>query len=229
MFSTTSPLLAVAAVLALAAKAVDALAITSPSVTTIWDVTGTNPNYVLWQTYPLTYPPPATQFFDIWIRNAVGAMYTPPLNTTLATGVDSSTLTYFQVTDVAKFIPGPGYQLFFADPTNPDIVYCDSDVFSIGTPDVGAAPITPSSSATDGLPSSTPSSGVGGVTQTTSTTTALVSATGSTSAGELVAATVPGGPAEQGFNLLNGAVSSVAATLGSVVAAVGVGIAVLAV
>ncbi|GAA5822007.1 hypothetical protein JCM11251_004822 [Rhodosporidiobolus azoricus] len=224
MFSTNSPMLALVAVLCMAVKGVNALAITSPSVTTIWDIAGTNPNYVLWQLYPLTYPAPATQYFDVWIRNAVGGMYNPPLNTTLATGVDSTALTYLQISDVAKFVPGPGYQLFFADPTNPDTVYCDSDVFSIGTPDVGAAPVTPSSGASDGLPS--------GVTQITSTTTQLVSVsatgTGTTDAG-IAAATVPGGPAEQGLNLLDGAAGSLAVSLMTVAAAVGAGMALLAI
>ncbi|BGP15030.1 hypothetical protein JCM10213v2_002985 [Rhodosporidiobolus nylandii] len=217
MLCASATLLRTGALLFLLASAVEALAITSPSVTTIWDVTGTNPNYVFWQLYPLTNPAPATQYFDVYMRNAVEAMYNPPLNIKLASSVDSISLTYLQVEDVQKFVAGPGYQLFFADPADPANVYCDSDVFSIGTPNVGEAPLTPSSSS-ESLPSTSASSS-SSTSASSSVTSSLVPSSITTTAtdelvptrtkgssdGTLVAATVPGGPAEQGFNLLSGA------------------------
>ncbi|GAA6029869.1 hypothetical protein JCM8097_001086 [Rhodosporidiobolus ruineniae] len=217
---------AVAAVLAWAIVAVDGLAVTAPVQTTVWDNTGATPSYVMWQLYPPTNPAPLTSYFDIWIRNAVGAMYQPPLNTTLATMVDSATATYFQVTDVQRFLPGPGYQLFLADPTNPDTVYAQSDVFSIGTPLVDAS-ASPSSFSS----ASTTSTSSGFVTATaTATTTQLVNGSpASTTKGELVAATVPGGPAEQGFGLLDGAAAGLSMSLAGVAGAMGVAAALLAV
>ncbi|GAA5854569.1 hypothetical protein JCM8547_004889 [Rhodosporidiobolus lusitaniae] len=228
MFSTSRTLLAGTALLAWAATAVDALAITTPSVATIWDTTGTNPNYVIWQLYPLTNPAPSTPYFDIYIRNGVAAMYDPPLNTTLATAVDSTTMTYYQVLDVQKFSPGPGYQLFLSDPTNPDTVYADSDVFSIGTPDVGAAPITPSASS-ESLPSLSSSSASTAVTETTATTTAVVLTTASTTNdGRIPAATVPGGPAEQGYGLITDGAAGLKASVMGAVVAVGAAVVMLA-
>ncbi|GAA6005020.1 hypothetical protein JCM10207_008481 [Rhodosporidiobolus poonsookiae] len=206
---------------ALAATAVNALVITAPTVTTIWDTTGANPNYILWQLYPLTFPTPATPFVNVWIRNAVGAMYLPPLNMTIAENVDTSTATFLQVTDAEKFATGPGYQLFFADPTNPDNVYCQSDVFSIGTPDVGSSPVSPPASSD--FASSTSSAASTATATDSSTTTQVVTTTASASStdGQIVAATVPGGPAEQGFNLVPNGASGLASTAAGVITAAG--------
>ncbi|GAA5971875.1 hypothetical protein JCM11641_001551 [Rhodosporidiobolus odoratus] len=227
MLTVSSYTSRVAAILALAAASVSAIAITSPSVATIWDSTGANPDYVLWQLYPPTNPPPATQYFDIYIRNAVGAMYDPPLNIPLAINVDSLGSTFFGVKDMQRFKPGPGYQLFFSDPTNPDIVYCDSDVFCIGTPIASATPVTPPSSSLDISTSSEPASPSSSAassplssastshsrelsvsastTTTTTTTTELSTTTKEQPEGTLVAATVPGGPDQQGFDVISGA------------------------
>jgi hypothetical protein len=111
-------------------------------------------------------------------------------------------------------------QLFFSDPTSPDIVYADSEVFAIGTPDVGAAPLTPLLSSS--LASSTASSDPSAVTSVTTTTTALVKVTASpTSAGQIVAATVPGGPAEQGFNLIKSGAGALSINVAGVMGVVG--------
>lgn len=243
--------------------------------------TGSQPNAITWSLTPETYPPPATPFFDIWIRNGVGSMYTPSLNVRsltplpivlsleetgwltllpgqlrLAAGVDALASNSFEVTDAQKFIPGIGCQslrvvslreelrsnplhpcadqLFFADPANPETVYCDSDIFAIGTDGGGdAGAMSPSSttdapeaSATSATPSSadcaTSTTGAAGSPSDSATSTAIStapsdfaspslssspfspSASPSRSQGKsrITAAPAPGGPDEQGFNLL---------------------------
>ncbi|GAA5892372.1 hypothetical protein JCM5296_003581 [Sporobolomyces johnsonii] len=175
-------------------------------------------NDITWSLLPLTNPAPATQYFDIYIRNGIGSMYTPSLNLSIATNVDATTKLSFAVTDAMKFIPGPGYQLFFSDPTNAATVYCDSDVFSIGsmtvrgtdsaatstrlssTVAVSEASSTPStfSSSTSTLLSSATSPSLSTTTSSSSSSSAT-----STTRSRIAAATAIGGPADQGLNLVH--------------------------
>ncbi|GAA6009056.1 uncharacterized protein JCM10292_002467 [Rhodotorula paludigena] len=205
------------AALAVVAGAVEAIVITSPSATTVWSTSGDPPAVIEWSLIPETYPPPATPFFDVYIRNGVGGMYTPALNLLLASNIDATKGTSLTVTDIQKFIQGPGYQLFFSDPANPGTIYCDSDPFAIGSFDVGGSP--PASSEPSSSSSSTTSDSASATTATSAsassssssfsvrTTTSAPSATSATSSptsrgNGITRAPVPGGPDQQGFNLV---------------------------
>ncbi|ORY91610.1 hypothetical protein BCR35DRAFT_298846 [Leucosporidium creatinivorum] len=223
-----------------------ALVVTLPTSLSDWDTTGTTPIYIQWALYPLTFPAPASQFFDIYIRNGVGGMYEPFLNQSLALSVDASTSTYYEVpaSEAVKFVVGTGYQLFFSDPNDASVVYCDSEVFSIGVnppPATNSSSSASSASSTDTLASSTDSSSSTDSTSTlpttsssstdslassteltTSPTASPSSSTSSTSSDKnrIVAATVPGGTAQQGQNLLFSAGSRVSLGGASIAAAV---------
>ncbi|GAA5880061.1 hypothetical protein JCM1840_007143 [Sporobolomyces johnsonii] len=234
------------ALLVMGARLAHAIAITTPTVVDIWrqvqlltsrgrrpadheamnySQSATATNDITWSLLPLTTPAPATQYFDIYIRNGIGSMYTPSLNLSIATNVDATTKLSFAVTDAMKFIPGPGYQLFFSDPTNAATVYCDSDVFSIGsmtvrgtiassatstalssTVSVPEASSTPSISSTYTLVSSTTSPSLN--TTTSSSSNSSVTAI-STTRSRIAAATAIGGPADQGFNLVHKSAAAV--------------------
>ncbi|BGP07095.1 hypothetical protein JCM10049v2_002925 [Rhodotorula toruloides] len=235
MFSCTLATAAVFFVATLGGSLVEAIVITSPTVLTVWDQTGSDRNLITWSLKPETYPPPATPFFDIYIRNGVGSMYTPSLNLRLAASVNALTTTFLEVADAQKFIPGIGYQLFFSDPANPETVYCDSEIFAIGTAGGGnAGPMSPSStteapdaeatstttssdeaetssataeegfSSTDSLSSiSTSSDSSSPVTSAPSSASSPTSSPSRSRAKSgITAAPVPGGPDEQGFNLV---------------------------
>ncbi|BGP23788.1 isocitrate lyase [Rhodotorula toruloides] len=233
MFSYPRATVAVLLAAALSGSLVEAIVITSPTVLTVWDQTGSQPNLITWSLTPETYPPPATPFFDVYIRNGVGSMYTPSLNLRLAESVNALTTTFLEVADAQKFIPGIGYQLFFSDPANPDVVYCDSDIFAIGTtgggnagamspsstttaPDADATSTTTSSTdtgtssaATDAGTSSTDSASPSSTSSSpltsapsSSSTSSPISVSRSRAKSGITAAPVPGGPDEQGFNLV---------------------------
>ncbi|GJN89823.1 hypothetical protein Rhopal_002812-T1 [Rhodotorula paludigena] len=211
------------AALAVVAGAVEAIVITSPSATTVWSTSVDPPAVIEWSLIPETYPPPATPvsfddtFFDVYIRNGVGGMYSPALNLLLASNIDATKGTSLTVTDIQKFIQGPGYQLFFSDPANPNTIYCDSDVFTIGSIDAGGSPPASSepasssssttsdsaSSTTASSASSSSSSSFSSVRTTTSAPSATSATSSPTSRGNgITRAPVPGGPDQQGFNLV---------------------------
>ncbi|BGP47127.1 hypothetical protein JCM10450v2_002979 [Rhodotorula kratochvilovae] len=237
-----------AAVLAVLAGTVEAIVITQPSAVSVWIQTDESTARIEWSLLPETWPPPATQFFDIYIRNGVGEMYNPSLNLLLASGVDSTATTFLNVADTEKFIPGPGYQLFFSDPANPATIYCDSDPFAIGSFIVNGDPAPPSSSSSSTAEASSSSSSAessssscdSSLSSSSSTSTdsgmstsftsasspsssSSPSPTSSAASGGITAAPVPGGPDQQGFNLIpNGGarLPSAAAWAGAVLAAV---------
>ncbi|BGP39022.1 hypothetical protein JCM10449v2_002960 [Rhodotorula kratochvilovae] len=256
-----------AAVLAVLAGTVEAIVITQPSAVSVWIQTDESTARIEWSLLPETWPPPATQFFDIYIRNGVGEMYNPSLNVRaplyslprtwltsfraqllLASGVDSTATTFLNVADTEKFIPGPGYQLFFSDPANPATIYCDSDPFAIGSFIVNGDPAPPSSSSSSTAEASSSSSSAessssscdSSLSSSSSTSTdsgmstsftsasspsssSSPSPTSSAASGGITAAPVPGGPDQQGFNLVpNGGarLPSAAAWAGAVLAAV---------
>ncbi|GAA5927704.1 hypothetical protein JCM3775_006059 [Rhodotorula graminis] len=248
---------ATAAALVVLAGVAQAIVVSSPTATSVWSQSADGDARIEWSLLPATSPPPATQYFDIYLRNGVGAMYTPSLNLLLATKVDSLASTYLDVAATDKFVPGPGYQLFFSDPANPATVYCDSDVFAIGSYEInGPSPTSSSSSDVDSStqaeasasstetraaaaptsteettvePSSTEtlsyepastdststSSGmITSVTSSSSPSPAPVSSSSSSApAGGITAAPAPGGPNEQGFNLVPSGASGVRAGL----------------
>jgi len=162
-----------------------------PNADTVWVQQG-GTNTIAWTLFPLTNPAPATQFFDVYLRNGVGTMYSPPLNESIATMVDSTAGTSIVFDGASTLKVGPGYQLFFSDPTDAGTVYCDTPTtFSI------AAGTATESSSTDGS----------GVDYTTTTSTTTVQPTpSSTGKGSSNAATTslapvqaPGGLAAQGL------------------------------
>ncbi|SCV71047.1 BQ2448_3809 [Microbotryum intermedium] len=122
---------------------VQALDVTYPTSPVVFDQSGAIENRIVWSLDPLTTPPPATNFFDIWMRNGIGEIYPDPLNVSIATNLDmmSSNMTYIWP-DAAKYIPGPGYQLFFAAPGNAGLIYCESQVFAIGSTTYNASHTT---------------------------------------------------------------------------------------
>ncbi|GAA5841202.1 hypothetical protein JCM9279_000577 [Rhodotorula babjevae] len=240
---------AAAVALAFLAGAAQAIVVSSPTATSVWSQSADGDARIEWSLLPATFPPPATQYFDIYMRNGVGAMYTPSLNLLLATKVDSLASTYLDVAATDKFVPGPGYQLFFSDPANPATVYCDSDVFAIGSYEINGPPPTSTSSSTDetstqaeasasstessvaAAPSSTeettaelsstdvsPSEPAPSNTDSSSTSSGMItsvtpssspspvpdslSSSSSAPQGGITAAPAPGGPNEQGFNLV---------------------------
>ncbi|TNY19742.1 hypothetical protein DMC30DRAFT_289143 [Rhodotorula diobovata] len=242
------------AVLALLASVAEALVVTLPTAVSIWTEGAAR---IEWSLLPETFPPPATPFFDVYIRNGVGAMYTPSLNLLLATRVDSTASTYLDVAQIDKFRRGPGYQLFFSDPASPSTFYCESDVFAIGSSAVDGPPPTQSSSgaessSTDSASASSASSRPDSSSSADSTltdtssnepaATSTSSESSSTSSGMITsvvtsssaspspslessssstttartdgitAAPAPGGPNEQGFNLVPSGASSVRAS-----------------
>ncbi|KAM0745946.1 hypothetical protein T439DRAFT_330140 [Meredithblackwellia eburnea MCA 4105] len=205
-----------------------ALVIVQPSANTVWEQNGSD-NIIEWALYPLTYPTPTSQYFDIYIRNGVGQLYTPFLNVSIAHNVDSLSSTSLAFLLSGQFLAGTGYQLWFTDPNNANTYYCQSDVFSIAAAPANGITTSASSTVTVTalLTSTTPSSTRVALVSTTSTpkkttaTTTITSTTtpkanpsGSTTvttdaAGyTLHAATNPGGPAEQHLSLTAGASAS---------------------
>ncbi|GAA6057148.1 hypothetical protein JCM3770_004847 [Rhodotorula araucariae] len=227
-----------AAVLAVLGRVGRAIVITQPNAVTVWSQTGESTARIEWSLLPATFPPPATQFFDIYIRNGDGGLYNPSLNLLLASGVDSTASTFLNVADAEKFIPGPGYQLFFSDPANPATVYCDSDPFAIGSFGAGGDPPSSTSAASaeetsctsstapeasssfppepsntssssdlagassSDSPSATSSGMATSVTSGPSSSSPSASSPSSAPRGGITAAPVPGGPDQQGFNLV---------------------------
>lgn len=62
------------------------------------------------------------------------ADFPTPSQTSLALNVDATAaVDAYVVSIAAELVPGPGYQLFFSQPGNADVVYADSVVFSVGT------------------------------------------------------------------------------------------------
>lgn len=180
------------------------------------------------------------------------------LQQSIATKVDASQVTYFQVGDLSSFKSGSGCaslpqlklyffvhrlivpstdELFLSDPNDASIVYCDSEIFAIGTAAVSVSTNQlPSASATDGnstssaaetsqssdsaseTDSSSSSSDSASITDSPSSSTDSSSSptsspTSSVSSPSLQAATVPGGAAEQGLNLLDSAATAVGPAL----------------
>ncbi|GAA5889800.1 hypothetical protein JCM8208_001134 [Rhodotorula glutinis] len=254
---------ATAAALAFLAGAAQAIVVSSPTATSVWSQSADGDARIEWSLLPATSPPPATQYFDIYLRNGVGAMYMPSLNLLLATKVDSLASTHLDVAATDKFVPGPGYQLFFSDPANPATVYCDSDVFAIGSYEINGPPPTstsspidetttqaeasaPSTETSDAVaPTSTEETSVelssteaspsepaptstdsistssGMITSVTSSSSPSPSPDSSSSssapAGGITAAPAPGGPNEQGFNLVPSGASGTRARLSAAV------------
>ncbi|KAM0788832.1 hypothetical protein ACM66B_002918 [Microbotryomycetes sp. NB124-2] len=182
-------------------KSALALIITVPNATTVWDSNNVLQNTVEWALFPLTDPPPRSNEFTIWIRNGAPQMYSPALNTTIAQNVDFSnpSLTSFTVSDAPKFVPGPAYQLFLADPNDANTVYCESTVFSIEP--IGTVPALSSSAS---LSSSQTSSSFAASSTFKSSkangSTSRPTATG-TAAGPRLSQSIPGGVGDQGHNL----------------------------
>ncbi|KAK4055638.1 hypothetical protein OIV83_000184 [Microbotryomycetes sp. JL201] len=193
------------AYLALAAcQSAVALIITVPNATTVWDSNNVLENTVEWALMPLTDPPPRSNQFTIWIRNGRPEIYSPALNTTIAQNVDFSNPaeTVFVVTDAAKFLPGPAYQLFLADPDNANVVYCESTLFSIEPIGVVSPSSVPTSSSSsldrDGGTTLSPTTSSSMKTNAASGTSAI-----STAAGPRLTQSVPGGVGDQGHNLFD--------------------------
>ncbi|SGY80294.1 BQ5605_C008g05350 [Microbotryum silenes-dioicae] len=135
---------------------IQALDVVYPTAPVVFDQSGAIENRIVWSLTPLTNPPPATNFFDIWMRNGIGEIYPDALNVLIASNLDMTNpnVTYVWP-DAAKYVPGPGYQLFFTAPGNASLVYCDSKVFSIGSTTYDASHTTYTGPSVELQPSST--------------------------------------------------------------------------
>ncbi|KAL8290230.1 hypothetical protein RQP46_003169 [Phenoliferia psychrophenolica] len=208
-----------------------ALNVITPNAQTVWNQDGGGGNYIEWALLPATNPAPATNFFDIYIRNGNPALYPngAVLNAKIASGLDMSLLAVSFPLSPGQLVAGSGYQLFFTDPANPLTVYADSVAFSLAPPagSTTAAPVvvntkslTVTSVATSDkkqLPSTIPTA------TSAYKVTASVAVTSTTDTG-VHAATNVGGPAEQGLNMGFSSGGSAGAAVGKmVVAAVGAG------
>lgn len=185
-----------------------ALVVVSPASSTVWDANGQN--VIQWArtsrdasagsahdrdpVLPLTNPLPASSLFDIFLRQGTG-LYSPSLNISLASAVDSATHTSLSFPLTGQLKAGSGYQLFFSAPGRADIVYADSPSFSIAnnTPSSSAQalPVSAASVATSKSQASPSPSG---------TSTAAPLAASSTG---LVPAAAPGGLSGQGTNFVS--------------------------
>ncbi|POY74082.1 hypothetical protein BMF94_2894 [Rhodotorula taiwanensis] len=128
-----------------------AIVITEPSSPTFWSNATGAVNTMVWSLLPATYPPPKTQYFDIYLRNAAPGMYSPGINISLATRIDSQMGTSINLTDISRFRAGGGYQLFLSDPTDASIVYCGSDVFAVVSPTLLSSPVSSDTSRSSAL------------------------------------------------------------------------------
>ncbi|SCZ98271.1 BZ3500_MvSof-1268-A1-R1_Chr7-1g09078 [Microbotryum saponariae] len=206
---------------------VQALDVVYPTAPVVFDQSGAIENRIVWSLTPLTNPPPATNFFDIWMRNGIGEIYPDALNVSIfaselavarrfeklsptriltahtprdnsqvsiASNLDMTNpnMTYVWP-DAAKYVPGPGYQLFFSAPGNASLVYCDSKVFSIGSTTYNASHTTYTGPFVALQPSSTsPASATEPATETmtgSAATSAAVMLTTTSSAAQAVETT----------------------------------------
>ena len=89
-------------------------------------------NIIEWSFLPLTNPPPASDLFDIYLRQNAGGLYDPPLNISIATSINSQTHSSLSFPLTGQLKSGGQYQIFLSAPGNAAISYAESAAFSVG-------------------------------------------------------------------------------------------------